>query len=232
VPQADASVIPVASVEQLAMKRYWSLSHLSRKSIAGLVLIAVALATLAAVPQWKAYKGNVDFPCEAGGPIRVSELPPEQRRITYCISLWPRNWRGGSVYARGESDQDVIILKAWRPEYGDLVLQRDGATLVVNGQRLQKGETYRARRFFPSSNPWLLLTAEWRIGTGGLYPNPVPVGTTPTERLSVGGGVTEGWAPGPLGGLVLIAGLALVVLGIREQARRKSSDSHPSPRVV
>jgi hypothetical protein len=72
-----------------------------------------------------------------------------------------------------------------------------GTMLVVNGRWLQKGEAYRTLCFFPSSDPWLLLKAEWRIGNGGLYPNPVPQGTAPAETPTVGGGVMEGWAPSP-----------------------------------
>jgi hypothetical protein len=151
-------------------------SYFFLKSIAGIVLVALVLVTLAAVPLWTVREGFIDFLCKAGRSYTASTFPPEQRRIIYCISSWPRNVFGGSVYAHGESNQDEVILKARHFWQGDITLQRDGATLVVNGRQLQKGEAYRALRFFPSSNLWLLLTAEWRIGNGGLHANPVSEG--------------------------------------------------------
>jgi hypothetical protein len=63
------------------MKGHRYFSHISRKTIAGGLLIALALATLAAVPLWTVRDRFVDFPCEAGGSYRTSTLPPEQRRI-------------------------------------------------------------------------------------------------------------------------------------------------------
>jgi hypothetical protein len=119
------------------VERYRSLFRLSRKAIAGIVLIALALATLAAVPLWTVREGFIDFPCESGrSPTASSTFPPEQRRISYCISSWPRNVFGGSVYAHGESNRDEVILTARHFWHGDITLQRDGAPLVVNGRRL------------------------------------------------------------------------------------------------
>ena len=101
-------------------------------------------------------------------PTRPGPIPPAQGRISYCISSWPCDViSGGGVFARGESDQELVILKVPHSWHGDVTLQRDDAMLVVNGRRLQRGATYCALRVFPLTNPWLLLKAKWRIRNAG-----------------------------------------------------------------
>ena len=56
-------------------------TNLARKSIADVVLIVLALVTLAAVLRWMVRDRFIDFPCEAGGSYKTSTFPPEQRRI-------------------------------------------------------------------------------------------------------------------------------------------------------
>jgi hypothetical protein len=68
-----------------------STSRISGKSKAGVLLIALALITLAAVPLWMIRDRFVDFPCEDGWSYPPSTFSPAQRRIGYCISSWPRN---------------------------------------------------------------------------------------------------------------------------------------------
>jgi hypothetical protein len=191
--------------------------------IAGVVLILVAgLAVLAAICA-VAPKGFVDFPCfdleESGclvgyGPVEpgydVEEL--SQARMFLCISVYPRGWEGGGTIAQGPEFSDT-----WSKS--GINLERQGDTLIVNGESLRVGESSSRLRAYLTLNPWLLETVRTTVHNRGVFDCYQVVGEDAVERMTIDalyvyGSVSEGWLPNPLGLVILGIGIWLMVRGI------------------
>jgi hypothetical protein len=187
----------------------------SPRFVAGIVLIAFAVLMLVAVACWITPKGNVDFPCEwFGRPPSLAEAEVDAAtRIAYCLSLYPRSRWGGAPYVYGATAEDKVTLSPPVLWHGNLVLERQEKAIIVNGQILQPGETYTRFRWFPSLNPWLVLTVHLKVTNGGILEDH----SVATEAVYVSGDVNEGWLPGPLGLIILGVGVWLLVRGVKEQ---------------
>ncbi|MBN1976097.1 MAG: hypothetical protein JW918_01745 [Anaerolineae bacterium] len=196
--------------------------------IVGVVLILVAglgvLAAICAVVP----KGFVDFPCfdleEGGclmgyGPVEpgydLGELG--QARMFLCISVYPRGWQGGGTIAQGPEFSD-----AWSGS--GISLERQGDTLIVNGDSLSPGALTSRLRVYPTLNPWLLETARITIHNRGVFDcyqilDEDLVETQNIDALYVYGSVGEGWLPNPLGLVIVGIGIWLLVRGIVKRRR-------------
>ncbi len=172
------------------------------------MLIVFAVAMLPLVYPFIARYRLVGFACNQGGPEGRILPTTEATRMTYCISFFPRNAVGmGQTLDYGTSDKDQMtwhppLLRFW---LGQLRIERDGETLVVNGHVLD-AENYDRFRWFPSINPWLLTTARVSISNKGKY-----VGST--DCLYLLGRVEEGWLPSPVGLVLLGIGIWLFRTG-------------------
>lgn len=170
--------------------------------VLGIALIVISLLCLAVAVCQVTPVMYVDFPCQAGLSPGY-EVNPDTR-IAYCISIWPlRAISGGAIYAAGSASQDTVTA-------GILKLERQGQILVVNGQRLAPGETYRKVQWRPSVNPWLIFTFQLVVRNDGVL----------EDVLYISGDVYEGWVLNPLGTLILVGGIWLTVQGARERRRR------------
>lgn len=196
--------------------------------IAGIVLILVAglgvLAAICAVVP----KGNVDFPCfdlEEGGCLRgYGPVEPEygveelsQACLFLCISIYPRGWAGGGAIAQGPEFSDT-----WSGS--GINLERQGNTLIVNGESLGVGGSSSRLRVYPTLNPWLLEAARTTIHNRGVFDcyrvlGEDTVETQNIDALYVYGSVSEGWLPNPLGLVILGVGIWLLVRGIVRRRR-------------
>jgi hypothetical protein len=196
--------------------------------IAGIVLILVAgLALLAAVCA-VVPKGFVDFPCfdleESGCLMGYGPVEPEydveelsQARMFLCISIYPRGWEGGGAIAQGPEFSDM-----WSGS--GISLERQGETLIVNGESLGVGESSSRLRVYPTLNPWLLETARTTIHNRGVFDCYQILGgdaveTQNIDALYVYGSVSEGWLPNPLGLVIVGIGIWLLVCGIVKRRR-------------
>jgi hypothetical protein len=172
----------------------------------GAILTSLAVLILATTLFFILSGPLVDFPCESAlgpGPVVT-----ENTRIAYCISLWPRFAHGGYVYAYGAPDENIVVVSPQVFWYDSLTLERKGQDLIANGQLLHPGDTYTHFRWFPSINPWLILTARLTVKNSGTYS---------TDTLYVDGGIDEGCLPGPLGFIILGIGIWLLFRGAKER---------------
>jgi len=190
--------------------------------VVGGLLIALATLELLAIPELTRFQGYVDFPCP--DEQSMPDIIPASTKIAYCISWFPRGFSGGGIYVVGDSDEEHVvmpkrpILPFW---YGDLVLEKRGQNLVVNGRLLLPGRKYWQLNVFPTVNPWLLLSASLTVVNHG-YDN--RWSSMATDAIYVFGDLREGWLPNPLGMIILGTGIWLLVRGIRKtrHARNKN----------
>ena len=185
------------------------------KLAAGIAVAASSLLLLIAAIFCRGWPYlHVDFPCEwFGYPATLSNA---HTRIAYCISYWPRNAvSGGAVYAYGSTDQDRILADSLgRPIWHSrLVFERQADILVFNGQRLAPGQTTSVARWFPSLNPWLLVTTHLSVTNEGRR----QIQGASSDTIYVSGDMKEGWLPNPLGIVVLAIGLSLLVRGANDR---------------
>jgi hypothetical protein len=197
--------------------------------IAGIALILLAgLALLAAICA-VVPKGNVDFPCfdleEGGCLMGYGPVEPEydvgelsQARLFLCISVYPRGWEGGGTIAQGPEFSDTWLGSG-------INLERQGDTLIVNGESLKAGASTSRLRAYPMLNPWLLETARTTIHNRGVFDCYQVLGedaveTRSIDALYVYGSVSEGWFPNPLGLVILGIGIWLLVRGVRTRLEK------------
>ncbi|MBN2001944.1 MAG: hypothetical protein JXA21_01200 [Anaerolineae bacterium] len=175
-----------------------------RKSLAGVLVMAFAILTLIAAICRVVPKGlAVDFPCHVLPPGSIEQEIVAETRIAYCISLYPRYVEGGNIYRSGVSGENRLTLAPslasfW---YGNLVFERHGDDISVNGQGLQPGETGTWVRWFPSINPWLLLLAHFTVTNDGT------IDSVGQNAIHISGAVSEAWLPSPLGLVILGTGI-------------------------
>jgi hypothetical protein len=196
--------------------------------IVGIVLILVAgLALLAAICA-VVPKGNVDFPCfdleEGGCLMGYGSVEPEydmeelgRARMFMCISVYPRGWEGGGTIAQGPEFSD-----AW--SRSGINLERQGYSLIVNGESLGPEASTSRLRAYPTLNPWLLETTRTTISNRGVFDCYQLLGgdtveTQSIDALYVYGSVSEGWLPNPLGLVIVGIGVWLLVGGIVKRRR-------------
>jgi hypothetical protein len=176
----------------------------------GVIMIIAALWTLllslcAVMPQ-----GYVDFPCLAGPGPRPEVITTT--RIAWCISWWPRTAvSGGAVYAVGSTEQDRAAIEPdYAYHYGPLSVERQGDTLVVNGQALTPGATYRTSYSAVTLSLWAYMTAELAVTNKGVVKYAYGMDPKAIQALDLSGDLHEGWAVSPLGPALLIGGILLL----------------------
>jgi hypothetical protein len=200
--------------------------------VAGTVLILFSCLMLLAVACWITSKGNVDFPCFDMGEGRCLKgynlytepgdepVDHSQARMYLCISVYPREFQGGGTIAQGPEFSDT-----WSG--GGVGVERQGETLIVNGQTLAVGESFTERDLSFTLNPWLLASTRTTITNRGVFDCLLDqdFNEHPIDALYVYGSVSEGWFLNPVGPVVLVIGLVLLTVGIL--ARRKSRVQEP-----
>lgn len=159
----------------------------------GLPLILLSLLALArAVQQVQPQDNAVDFPCSGDYDVRQEGMNA-RTRIAYCLSSWPFEYNGGTIYALGTSEQDETTV-------GRIHFRREGQMLYVNRHPVSSGGMYETVRYSLTRNPWILFTYRFEIRNNGL----IPAGSNaPPSVLFIHGDVYKGWRPNPLGLLLL-----------------------------
>jgi len=144
--------------------------------------------------------GMIDFPCFYFDPIDEIE-ESNDIKISYCVSIFPRQYGGGGIYDAGESSTDSITIPNETIWYGKFFLQRDGSNVIVNDQRLSPGESYTFNRWIQSLNPWLILTA--KIEFTNISSDDISI----NNPVTVLGEVHESWFASPIGPIILAIGI-------------------------
>ncbi len=161
----------------LTMRQRIPFHRLVRFGIAFVLLgLCVVLAARCLRPM-----PTIDFPCEWYG----SGLPVEHgpgTRIIYCVSWFPSNTSGGIIEAMGSSETDRATFAIFGR---NLVLERNGDTLVVGGHVLQPGETFKDTIMAPSFIPYLNFPVEFALTNG-------PMLKTNEARYALGS-IKGGW---------------------------------------
>ena len=174
----------------------------------GIIIIALTALMLLMIPLWKFYwRGNVDFPCEwFGGPGSIMGKVGPDTRISYCISVYPRDASGGyPLFGSTQNDNLKVV------DYGFLEFSRSGDSLIYNGRVLNVGEEDTKHLISLALNPWLLATADLTIKNESvLHTVNIENGPIQCDILIVSGNVIEGWRYSPLGFVFLAIGFGLI----------------------
>jgi hypothetical protein len=169
-------------------------------------LVLVGIDTV--LPQ-----GFIDFPCIAyydeanscvsqEGPLLAEEDQSEARLQVFLTSSEVGFSGGGCYFEGGASNRVEMETPAL-----DLVFERRGEALFVNGKLLAAGDTFSFTKFW-DPNPWLVEKVQFT--NYGLVP---VCGKDLPERLEVIG-TTGNEVSLVKGGLVLLVPLALMVTSI------------------
>jgi hypothetical protein len=193
-------------------------SRLSLKFAIGFIVIIYSALMLVSIPLWKNRWSYVDFPCDWFGPSPSLAAVNASSRIAYCISVYPRSAYGGTPLAYGSTDKDEVTIKI-NPA---LRLQRQGTSLVVNGQLLEVGQSFKQRYTSISFNPWLIAVTDLTITNEGLLMTANSGSQTPApEAIFVSGDATEEWTLTPLGLLFFVGGSGLMILDEKQHKQKQ-----------
>ncbi len=176
------------------------------KSTIGIILISLSLITLAiAVFQIVPIFFPIDLPsCKDG----LDDSIVINSRIGYCLNIHPFNLiNRGMVSKSGSTDSDGIIVDV-------LEIRRKNQSISINFHPLVLGEIYQKFHWFPSINPWLILTYRYEVKNEGISPLKSP---TSPDMIFISGDVYEGWLPNPVGFIILGCGVWLIWQGRKEQ---------------
>lgn len=170
----------------------------------GVILICVSVMfVLAAFAQM--YRNEyADFPCDYYAGYSPNNPNEPAAALTYCIDYMGRHVvSGAGIYAQGSSKQNTLTVDSTREEgFNKIVLEREGETLIINGEKFAPGQYYSTLRWFPSFNPWLLYANFLTVLNRGV--------DNQSGSLVVTGEVNENWLPNPVGLIILFAGLKLI----------------------
>jgi hypothetical protein len=175
--------------------------------LVGFLIIVLSLLALALAArqiqaaQLQATTIAIDFPCSGEYDVRQEGMNVKTR-IAYCLSSWPFEYSGGTIYALGTSEQDKVTARTMR-------FRRDDQMLYVGNHPVNIGEKYETVRFSLPNNPWLLFTYRFEIRNNGLISADL---IAPPSVLFISGDVHKGWSPNPLGLVLLGIGIWLVFI--------------------
>lgn len=182
----------------------------------GLWFMVVSLLFAATIGFWTSIIGMMDFPCEYFGlPSRLLDIQADSR-IAYCISQYSRQFGGGGIYANGVSNENKVVLASSRWGFEKITLERQEANILVNGRAIKAFDTFEKSSWIPALNPWLILTTHIVIRNEGLLKEH-------SQVIYVSGAVTEGWRYNPTGGLIVLAGVGLMTLGVKKSKKAGKS---------
>ena len=180
---------------------------LSANQLFGFLIIILSLLTLAQAAlqiqaaQLQAATVAIDFPCSGDYDVRHKGMNAKTQ-IAYCLSSFPFEYSGGTIYDLGTSEQDKITISR-------ILFRREGQTLYVNNHPINIGETYETVRFSLTHNPWLLFTYRFEIKNSGLISADL---IALPSVLFITGDVYKGWKPNPLGLFILGTGVWLILI--------------------
>lgn len=127
------------------------------KDFLGRLLIAISLLFLAdAVLGRKG--GYVDFPCHSALAVRKPAV--ENARIIWCISLWPRDVRGGgTIFSQGSTSGDQFFLEKLE-EVPSHKIRLGSEGLMINETPISVDQHYKKIYWELTYNPWILHMSE------------------------------------------------------------------------
>ncbi len=186
------------------------------------ILIGIVMCChLGLLAQITLMRGFIDFPCavhydEANSCLDTSYswTPSESSaaQMDVYLSTYIAGWSGGGCDQTPSNTAIVDIGTSVQT----LHLERDGADVIVNGQRIEPGGRYEVDNWF-TLHPW--VTSNLFFDNLGVIPN---CNENDPPRLVLVGtyGTTINLIKGGLILFVLTAGLALAVVGLVRQRRK------------
>lgn len=169
------------------------------KKLLDVLLIVISLLFLAAAILDRK-GGYVDFPCQSALAVRKPIV--ENARIIWCISLWPRNVRGGgTIFSQGSSTGDQFFLEKLE-EMPLHKIQVTSESLIINEMPTNVNQDYKKTYWRLTYNPWILYMSEVNVRVRNV--------STSSSAILLEGDIYQRRVINPFGLFILLLGVWII----------------------